>query len=208
MLLGGECFVTLVLLTKKMLQSYILAGVVLHNYLQQTQNASYCSRGFVDSEANCTFRSRECRQIVRDDAWCSMLTGRYQGCRYEKTVDTRDYINNNEGSLPWQQNYVQRTGRVKEGDWFKRFTVRTMHSKTTFLSVALQKPIQIPSYVWDRKPFVWIGRHKKLFPSYVRIPDLYPKTFHFRDFSLIVRPLDLVTPLHFGQCCLQRWKIY
>ena len=38
---------------------YILAGVVLRNYLQQTENATYCPRGFVDSEANGQFRPGE-----------------------------------------------------------------------------------------------------------------------------------------------------
>ena len=38
--------------------SYILAGVALHIYLQQTENASYCPHVFVGSEANGEFRPR------------------------------------------------------------------------------------------------------------------------------------------------------
>ena len=41
---------------KENITSYILAGVALHNYLQQTKNASYCPHGFVDSKANGEFR--------------------------------------------------------------------------------------------------------------------------------------------------------
>ena len=44
---------------KENITSYILAGVALYNYLQQIENASYCPRGFVDSEANGDFRSAE-----------------------------------------------------------------------------------------------------------------------------------------------------
>ena len=40
---------------KENVASYILAGVALHNLLQQSKNASYCPRGFVDSEANDEF---------------------------------------------------------------------------------------------------------------------------------------------------------
>ena len=62
---------------KENITSYILAGVALHNYLQQTENASYCPRGFVDSEANGEFRPGEWRRIVHGDAGCFMPCGRY-----------------------------------------------------------------------------------------------------------------------------------
>ena len=100
---------------------YILADVVLHNYLQQTENATYCPRGFVNSEANSEFRPGEFRSIVRDDAGCFMPFGRYQGSRYENNAikmrdDLKGYVNSEEGSLPWQLNYVQRTDRVNGRD--------------------------------------------------------------------------------------------
>ena len=39
--------------------SYTLAAVTLHNYLQQTENVSYCPKGFLDSEENGNFRPGE-----------------------------------------------------------------------------------------------------------------------------------------------------
>ena len=88
---------------------YILPGIVLHNYLQQTENTTYCPRGFVDSEANGEFLPGEWRSIVRDDAGCFMPFGRYQGSRYENNAikmrdHLKDYVNSEEGSLSWQLN--------------------------------------------------------------------------------------------------------
>ena len=62
---------------KETITSCILAGVALHNYLQQTENASYCPREFVDSEANGEFRPGEWGRIVHGDAGCFMPCGRY-----------------------------------------------------------------------------------------------------------------------------------
>ena len=43
----------------------MLACIALHNYLFQTENASYCARGFVDSEdCNETIKPGEKRRMV------------------------------------------------------------------------------------------------------------------------------------------------
>ena len=101
--------------------SYLLAGVALHNYLQLTENASYCPRGFVDSEANGEFRPGEWRRIVHGDAGYFMPCERYRESCYENNPikmrnDLKDYVNSDIGSLPWQLNYAQRTGRVSDKD--------------------------------------------------------------------------------------------
>ena len=106
---------------KENITSYILAGVALHNYPQQTENASYCPRGFVDSEANEEIRPGVWRQIVHGDAACFMSCGKYGGSCYKNNAikmkgDLKDYVNSDIGSLPWQLNYVQSTGRVSDRD--------------------------------------------------------------------------------------------
>ena len=93
------------MLTRKNVTIYIVAGFALHNYLQQSENASYGPRGFIDSEANSDFRHEDWRRIVRYDAGCFMCIRRYQGSQYEKNAvkmrdDLKYYVNSNEGLLP------------------------------------------------------------------------------------------------------------
>ena len=47
--------------------------------------------------------------------------------------DFKDYVNSNKDLFSWQQIYLQRTGRVKEGDCTESLIAKTMHSKTSFL---------------------------------------------------------------------------
>ena len=73
----------------------------------------------MDSEANGEFRPREWRRIAHGHAGCFMQCGRYRGSRYENNVikirdDLKNYVNNDIGSLPWQLNYVQSTGRLSD----------------------------------------------------------------------------------------------
>ena len=116
-----KLFHKLICADKENITSYILAGVALHNYLQQTENTSYCRCGFVDSEANGEFWPGEWQQIVHGDAGCFMLCGRYQESCYKNNAikmrdDLKDYVNSDTGSLSWQLNYVQRTGHVSHRD--------------------------------------------------------------------------------------------
>ena len=104
---------------KDNLASYTLAAVTLHNYLQQTENASYCPRGFVDSEIDADFRPGEWRRAVRDDFGCFKPFVKAHGSRYENSAvkmreDLKHYLNSEEGSLTWQLDYVQRNGRVDD----------------------------------------------------------------------------------------------
>ena len=99
--------------------SYTLAAVILHNYLQQAENASYCSRGFVDSEIDADFRPGVWRCAVRDDFACFKPFVKAHGSRYENSAvkmkaDLKHYLNSAEGLLPWQLDYVQRNGRADD----------------------------------------------------------------------------------------------
>ena len=107
---------------KENITSYILAGVAPPNYLQQTEDVSYCPRGFVDFKANGEFRPGGWRRMVCGDTGCFMPCWRYRGSRYENNAikmrdDLKDYVSSDIGSLPWKLNYVQRTGRVSDRDW-------------------------------------------------------------------------------------------
>ena len=106
---------------KENISSSVLAGVALLNYLQQTENASYCPRGFVDFETNREFRPGEWQRIVHGDTRFFIPCRRYRGSPYEDNAikmrnDLKDYVKSDIGSLPWQLNYVQRTGRVNDRD--------------------------------------------------------------------------------------------
>ena len=55
------------------------------------------------------------------DTRCFMPCRGYRGSHYENNVikmmdNLKDYVNSDIGSLPWQLNYVQRTGRVNDRD--------------------------------------------------------------------------------------------
>ena len=90
--------------------SYALAAVDLYTYLQQTKNASNFLHDFVDTGNNGDFRSCEWRKVLFDDAGCLKSFGKEGGMREE----LKDYLNSDEGSLHWQQGYVQRNGRVSD----------------------------------------------------------------------------------------------
>ena len=87
-------------------ESYVRAAIVLHNYLRQTENATYCPKGFVDSEnANGEIRPGHWREQVRNDAnslYTSLSNAR--GSRYsDDAVQMRDslkeYVNGPSGSF-------------------------------------------------------------------------------------------------------------
>ena len=79
---------------KENIFSYILAGVFLHNELQQTENASYYLQAFLDSEANREFCPGECQYNIKIKN------------------DLKDYLSNKKGLLPWQLYYFRHTGRA------------------------------------------------------------------------------------------------
>ena len=98
-------------------EKYTLSCLALHNYLRLTENAYYSPSGFIDSEdKNGNIIPGEWRQ--------QRPTGEQHGGLRElrpvrgsrsrnDAVLTRDqlkeYVNSEEGSVPWQLRYVRRT---------------------------------------------------------------------------------------------------
>ena len=97
-----------------LVENIVKATVCLHNYLRLTENASYTPQGFVDSEDISG-------NIIPGDWRNSSDLGfkklrNISGNRYtNESADTRlnlmEYFNN-EGSVPWQLDYVRRCGRA------------------------------------------------------------------------------------------------
>ena len=93
----------------------VLAALALRNYLRQTSTASCTPNGFVDSEERDgsihlgEWRNRDNRQCMED-------IRPIRGCRNRLEViqmreDIKTYFKSEQGSLPWQLDYVRRTYR-------------------------------------------------------------------------------------------------
>ena len=101
--------------TVKHVESYTLACLALHNYLQLTKNAKYVPAGFVDSEDS------DGNLILGD--WRKDLNGEKSALRNltplhgsrpkQSALDIRDalkdHLNSEEGKVHWQVDYVRRT---------------------------------------------------------------------------------------------------
>jgi len=94
-------------------EKYTMACIALHNYLGQTDNASYCPSGFVDSENGCgEIRQGKWRREIKI---CNGIVDlpNVRGSRYkEDAVNMRDSLKhylNNEGKVSWQVDHVRRT---------------------------------------------------------------------------------------------------
>ena len=93
-------------------QKYILAAIALHNYLGQTENASYCPYGFVDSDCgNGQIHPGDWRSTQSS---CLQQLSNVRGSRYEEDAKEmgealKDYLNSEEGSMEWQVEYIRRT---------------------------------------------------------------------------------------------------
>ena len=83
-----------------------------------------------------------------------------------------------------------------------------MHSKTSFLCLAIQKLTEIfPTASKIENFVIKVDGTKNSFPviSEIPFPDSFLENFHFRDLSLIViRPGGPVIPLHSEQRYQQR----
>lgn len=95
------------------------AAVCPHNYLRQTNSASYCPSGFVDSEEGSgDIRPGEWRQVVRNDSRGALfdiapLRGkRYSNSAIEVREALMEYFVSDSGSLPWQWNHVRSRGQI------------------------------------------------------------------------------------------------
>ena len=96
-------------------EKYTLACIALHNYLRITDNAYYTPSGFVNSEdKDGNFKPGEWRSLSSNYDVGLVPVPNVRGSRSrENALKTRDklkdYLNNEEGSLEWQINYIRRT---------------------------------------------------------------------------------------------------
>ena len=96
---------------------YLMAAICLHNYLQQTENASYCPLGFVDSyDNNGTIKPGQLRHIVQYGGSGLTEVQNVCGCRYsnnaiEMREALKEYLNSEAGSVDWQLERVRMSGR-------------------------------------------------------------------------------------------------
>ena len=103
-----------------LVQRITQATVWLHIYLRITENASYISTGFFDSENECSnIVPGDWRNITSEDEGALTHLGRIGGNRYRFEAgnawsDFEDYFNSNEGAISWQLNHVRNFGYVDE----------------------------------------------------------------------------------------------
>ena len=90
----------------------------LHNYVRQTNGATDSLAGFIDSEdATGQIKPGEWRATFSEDGTSGALTPLplLRGARYSTAVNEahetlREYVNSDQGSVPWQWNVVRSKG--------------------------------------------------------------------------------------------------
>ena len=100
-------------------ENFVLACLSLHNYLRLTDNASYYPSGFTDSYDD--------TGNLQEGKWRTLAVGnegmppisRVKGSRYSNNaLEMRNslygFLNSEEGSVSWQEEYVTRTAYVKK----------------------------------------------------------------------------------------------
>ena len=101
-------------------ENIVKATVCLHNYLRQTNTASYCPSGFLDNEDSTgQIQPGEWRQIVAQCGSNGALKplASARGARHPKdAMKTREilkeYVNSDCGSVSWQWDYVRSRGNI------------------------------------------------------------------------------------------------
>ena len=100
-------------------ENFVLACLSLHNYLRLTDNVSYCPSGFTDSYDD--------TGNLQEGKWRTLAVGnegmlpisRVKGSRYSNNAvemrnSLRRFLNSEEGSVSWQEEYVTRTAYGKK----------------------------------------------------------------------------------------------
>ena len=103
-------------------QTIVQAAICLHNYLRQTDTASYCPAGFDDSfDDSGNILPGEWRRITSADEDSSALRNlpAARGTRYRNyALDVREalkaYVNSDQGAVPWQWDYIRKRGPIRE----------------------------------------------------------------------------------------------
>ena len=101
-------------------EKYVLACMALHNYLRQTNNALYTPAGFIDSESSDgALKPGSWRNdLPENQLHCALQNiPPLRGCRYRDECihmrdSLKDYLNSEQGSVPWQMDYVRRTYKI------------------------------------------------------------------------------------------------
>ena len=102
-------------------QKIVQATVALHNYLRQTDTASYCPAGFVDSfDGSGNILPGEWRRITSADegsgAFCSLPPtrgSRYRNYAMEVREALKAFVNSEQGAVSWQWEYIRRRGPIR-----------------------------------------------------------------------------------------------
>ena len=102
-------------------QKIVQATVGLHNYLRQTDSATYCPAGFVDSfDSSGNILPGEWRRITSADEGSSALCNlpaargtRYRNYALEVREALKAYVNSEQGAVPWQWDYIRRRGPIR-----------------------------------------------------------------------------------------------
>ena len=97
------------------IEKYVMAIMVLHNYLRSTENATYCPKGFSDSTASSgDFIPGDWRALINTTNPLMTNLRPVRGSRYRHDAifmrnSLRDYVNSASGKLDWQLDHVRRT---------------------------------------------------------------------------------------------------
>ena len=97
------------------IEKYVMAIMVLHNYLRSTENATYCPKGFSDSTTSSRyFFPGNWRALINTINPLMTNLRPVRGSRYRHDAifmrnSLRDYVNSVPGKLDWQLNQVRRT---------------------------------------------------------------------------------------------------
>ena len=99
-------------------EKYTAACLALHNYLRLTDNAHYCPAGFVDSvDQYGNIKEGEWRAMQENQEAntggmlpiAPIRNRRYSDDAVGMRDVLKDYLNSEEGSVPWQVDYVRRS---------------------------------------------------------------------------------------------------
>ena len=100
--------------TPEKVEKIVLACIALDNYLRQTNSARYTPSGFTDSEdSTATIKKDFWREEANNGTFQDIGIARPRKQK-SSAADTREaltkYFVSKEGSLPWQLDYIWRTG--------------------------------------------------------------------------------------------------
>ena len=100
-------------------KKYSLAAISLHNYLRQTDTASYTTSGFIDSEnLSGKIKERSWRGVFQHEGAQAMnVIPKIHNSRRKNSIltmrdDLAKYLVTEEGQVPWQWDYVRRSGKI------------------------------------------------------------------------------------------------